>query len=73
MGYQKIQVPRDGDKMTINADLSLNVPKHRIIPYIEGVVLGTISPVMLNVVNAAVEKPYGNRLGIDILWVFRWH
>ena len=36
MGYQKIKVPVDGDKITVNADLSLNVPNHPIIPYIEG-------------------------------------
>jgi isocitrate dehydrogenase len=28
MGYQKITVPADGDKITVNADLSLNVPNH---------------------------------------------
>ena len=36
MGYQKITVPADGDKITVNADLSLNVPNHPVIPYIEG-------------------------------------
>jgi isocitrate dehydrogenase len=36
MGYQKIKVPADGDKITVNADLSLNVPNHPIIPFIEG-------------------------------------
>ena len=28
MGYQKITVPADGDKITVNADLSLNVPNY---------------------------------------------
>ena len=36
MGYQKITVPVDGDKITVNEDLSLNVPNTPIIPYIEG-------------------------------------
>src|SRR5690606_21094869 len=36
MGYQKIQVPASGDKITVNADLSLNVPDNPIIPFIEG-------------------------------------
>lgn len=31
MGYQKITVPADGDKITVNADLSLNVPNYPII------------------------------------------
>ena len=59
MGYQKIQVPA-GDKITVNADLSLNVPNNPIIPYIEGDGIGAdISPVMIKVVDAAVEKAYG--------------
>jgi isocitrate dehydrogenase len=29
MGYQKIQVPATGDKITVNADMSLNVPNNR--------------------------------------------
>ena len=36
MGYQKIQVPASGDKITVNADNTLNVPDNPIIPYIEG-------------------------------------
>ena len=36
MGYQKIQVPATGDKITVNADTSLNVPNNPIIPFIEG-------------------------------------
>ena len=36
MGYQKIQVPASGDKITVNADMSLNVPDNPIIPFIEG-------------------------------------
>ena len=35
MGYQHIQVPA-GDKITVNADNSLNVPNNPIIPFIEG-------------------------------------
>lgn len=59
MGYQKIQVPATGDKITVNADMSLSVPKNPIIPFIEGDGIGVdISPVMIKVVNAAVEKAY---------------
>jgi isocitrate dehydrogenase len=71
MGYQKIKVPADGDKITVNADLSLNVPNHPIIPYIEGDGIGVdITPVMLRVVNAAVEKSYGTRRAIAWMEVF---
>ena len=67
MGYQKIQVPA-GDKITVNADMSLNVPKNPIIPFIEGDGIGVdISPVMIKVVDAAVEKAYkGDR---KIAWM----
>lgn len=59
MGYQKIQVPASGDKITVNADMSLSVPKNPIIPFIEGDGIGVdISPVMIKVVDAAVEKAY---------------
>lgn len=59
MGYQKIQVPATGDKITVNADMSLSAPKNPIIPFIEGDGIGVdISPVMIKVVDAAVEKAY---------------
>ena len=71
MGYQKITVPADGDKITVNADLSLNVPNHPIIPYIEGDGIGVdISPVMMKVVNAAIEKAYGTKRGITWMDAF---
>ena len=68
MGYQKIKVPADGDKITVNADLSLNVPNHPIIPYIEGDGIGVdITPVMMKVVNAAIDKAYGTKR--SIVWM----
>ncbi|MEH6499119.1 MAG: NADP-dependent isocitrate dehydrogenase [Pseudoalteromonas distincta] len=71
MGYQKIQVPASGDKITVNADLSLNVPNNPIIPYIEGDGIGVdISPVMIKVVDAAVEKAYGGKRKISWMEVF---
>ena len=36
MAYQHITVPADGQKITVNADHSLNVPDNPIIPFIEG-------------------------------------
>jgi isocitrate dehydrogenase len=71
MGYQKIRVPADGDKITVNADLSLNVPNHPIIPFIEGDGIGVdITPVMLKVTDAAVEKAYGNKRAISWMEVY---
>ena len=34
--YQHIVVPAEGQKITVNADMSLNVPDEPIIPFIEG-------------------------------------
>ncbi len=60
MSSQKILVPQQGEAITVNADLSLNVPDQPIIPFIEGDGIGVdITPVMRNVVDAAVEKAYG--------------
>ncbi|MGK8478747.1 NADP-dependent isocitrate dehydrogenase [Stutzerimonas stutzeri] len=68
MGYQKIQVPASGDKITVNADNTLNVPDNPIIPYIEGDGIGVdISPVMIKVVDAAVQKAYGGKR--KIVWM----
>ncbi|SUW53386.1 isocitrate dehydrogenase [Bordetella holmesii] len=38
MSYQHIKVPTGGQKITVNADYSLNVPDQVIIPVIEGTV-----------------------------------
>ena len=69
--YQHITVPAEGQKITVNADMSLNVPNHPIIPYIEGDGTGLdITPVMLKVVDAAVEKVYGGQRKIQWMEVF---
>ncbi|NCE87064.1 NADP-dependent isocitrate dehydrogenase [Pseudomonas sp. Q1] len=71
MGYKKIQVPAAGDKITVNADHSLNVPDNPIIPYIEGDGIGVdISPVMIKVVDAAVQKAYGGKRKISWMEVY---
>ena len=71
MGYQKIQVPATGDKITVNADTSLNVPNNPIIPFIEGDGIGVdISPVMIKVVDAAVHKAYGGERTISWMEVY---
>lgn len=71
MGYKKIQVPAVGDKITVNADHSLNVPDNPIIPFIEGDGIGVdISPVMIKVVDAAVQKAYGGKRKISWMEVY---
>ncbi|OHW38117.1 NADP-dependent isocitrate dehydrogenase [Pseudomonas sp. 06C 126] len=71
MGYKKIQVPAVGDKITVNADHSLNVPDNPIIPFIEGDGIGVdISPVMIKVVDAAVNRAYGGKRKISWMEVY---
>ena len=68
MPYEKVIVPRDGEKVTVNADLTLNVPNHPIIPFIEGDGIGVdITPVMIKVVDAAVSKAYQGKK--SIVWM----
>ncbi|MCP5142216.1 MAG: NADP-dependent isocitrate dehydrogenase [Chromatiales bacterium] len=68
MAYDKITVPADGAKITVNDDFSLNVPNNPIIPFIEGDGIGVdITPVMKKVIDAAVDKAYGG--GKAISWM----
>ncbi|MFK0379725.1 NADP-dependent isocitrate dehydrogenase [Pandoraea sp. NPDC090278] len=70
MSYQHIKVPA-GEKITVNKDFSLNVPDNPIIPYIEGDGTGVdITPVMLKVVDAAVEKAYGGKRKISWMEIY---
>lgn len=56
MGYEHITVPSAGSRISVAEDGTLNVPDNPIIPYIEGDGIGIdITPVMLKVVDAAVD------------------
>ena len=69
--YQHIKVPASGQKITVNADMSLNVPDEPVIPYIEGDGTGfDITPVMIKVVDAAVQKAYGGKRKIHWMEVY---
>lgn len=71
MSYQFIKVPTEGEKITLNADASISVPDQPIIPYIEGDGIGVdISPVMIKVVDAAVEKAYGGDKKISWMEIY---
>ncbi|WP_058535646.1 NADP-dependent isocitrate dehydrogenase [Legionella saoudiensis] len=71
MTYDKIKVPAQGEMITINADQSLNVPNHPIIPFIEGDGIGVdVTPPMIKVVDAAVEKAYGSQRKISWMEVY---
>ncbi|MDT1883873.1 NADP-dependent isocitrate dehydrogenase, partial [Acinetobacter baumannii] len=50
---------------------TLNVPDNPVIPYIEGDGTGVdIAPVMIKVVDAAVEKAYGGARKISWMEIF---
>ena len=69
--YQHIKIPSEGQKITVNADFSLNVPDQPVIPYIEGDGTGfDITPVMLKVVDAAVAKAYAGKRKIHWMEVY---
>ena len=69
--YEHIKVPKAGEKITVNADHTLSVPDHPIIPFIEGDGTGVdITPVMKKVVDAVVAKAYAGRRQIQWMEVF---
>ncbi len=69
--YQHIKVPATGEKISVNADFSLNVPDNPILPYIEGDGTGVdISPVMIKVIDAAVAKAYGGKRKISWMEIY---
>lgn len=62
-----IQVPTEGHKIIQGQA----IPNDPIIPYIEGDGIGVdITPVMINVINAAVAKAYGGKKKIVWMEVF---
>ncbi|WP_299198862.1 NADP-dependent isocitrate dehydrogenase [uncultured Amphritea sp.] len=70
MAYTKITVPQ-GSKISVNDNNALDVPDHPIIPYIEGDGIGIdVTPVMLEVVDAAVSKAYGGQRKIAWMEVY---
>jgi isocitrate dehydrogenase len=71
MPYQHIKVPVEGEKITVNADFTLNVPDHPVIPFIEGDGTGVdITPVMIKVVDAAVARAYGGKRKIAWMEIY---
>ena len=53
----KVTIPADGEKITLNADGSINVPAKPIITYIEGDGIGSdITPAMIRVATRVYDK-----------------
>src|SRR3982750_3310668 len=60
--YNGIEVPSDGEKITVTATNELVVPNEPIIPFIEGDGTGPdIWRASQRVFDAAVEKAYGGK------------
>ena len=71
MHYDHITVPPDGSRITINADHSINVPDHPVIPYIEGDGIGIdVTPVMKEVTDTAVLRAYGGQRALRWMEVY---
>lgn len=67
----KIKVPSSGVKITVGEDNKLNVPDTPIIAFIEGDGIGAdITPPMIKVVDAAVNKAYGAKRKISWMEVY---
>ncbi|MFM8812961.1 MAG: NADP-dependent isocitrate dehydrogenase [Methylophilaceae bacterium] len=67
----KIKLPSYGEKISVNADNSLNVPDQPIIPFIEGDGIGIdITPAMHQVIDHAVSKAYQNKRKIAWMEVY---
>ena len=70
MAYKNIKIPESGEKITFK-DGNLNVPNNPIIPFIEGDGIGSdITPAMIDVVDAAVEKAYGDKKSISWMEIY---
>ena len=66
----KVVVPQ-GEKITIDSTGKLQVPNNPIIPFIRGDGIGAdITPVMHEVVNAAVAKAYDNQKQISWMEIY---
>ena len=70
LSYKNIKIPESGEKITLK-DGVLAVPNNPIIPFIEGDGIGSdITPAMIDVVNAAVEKAYGEEKSISWMEIY---
>ena len=71
MSDKKIVIPQEGSAITVNDKFILSVPDQPIIPFIEGDGIGVdVTPAMLKVVDAAVQKAYGSQRKIAWMEVY---
>jgi isocitrate dehydrogenase len=71
MVFKNISIPSQGQIIEVNSDGSLTVPSQPIIPFIEGDGIGIdVTPAMLQVVDSAVKKAYGDQRKIAWMEVY---
>ena len=71
MAYKHIAIPSIGSKIQYSVDGELLIPNDPIIPFIEGDGIGSdITPVMIDVVDNAVNKAYGKERKIAWMEIF---
>ncbi len=69
--YEHVQVPAEGEAITLNPDKSLDVPDRPIVPFIEGDGIGLdVTPVMRRVVSAAVNQAYEGKRRISWMEIY---
>ncbi len=70
MSYRNIKVPESGEKINIKNG-ALTVPNNPVVTYIEGDGIGVdVAPVMLKVVDAAVDRAYNGEKKIQWMEIF---
>ena len=71
MGFKHIKEPADGRRISFDSKNQLLVPDNPVIPFIEGDGIGSdITPVMLDVVNEAVLRSYGEEKRIEWMEIY---
>lgn len=67
----KVVIPANGEKITKDSQGQFITPDNPIIPFIEGDGIGVdITPAMINVVDAAIEKAYSGKRKISWMEVY---
>ena len=71
MAFDNIQIPARGEPIQMGSDFKIMVPDYPIIPFIEGDGIGVdVTPAMIHVVDAAVQKAYGENRKIYWMEIF---
>jgi isocitrate dehydrogenase len=71
MGYEKIQIPSEGEKISVGDDGRLVVPDQPIVAFIEGDGIGyDIMTASRRIWDAAVEKAYGGQRKISWMEIY---